>query len=101
LPITKRTLPIWKSLRNRDSVYMSAKNKVGIEELIDQIRQRIFVDYTHCEMLIPYDQGQLVSYFNENGHITETEYEANGYRIKLECKKTDYEKYKRYVIHPE
>ncbi|MGG1483853.1 GTPase HflX [Peribacillus castrilensis] len=86
---------------NRGSVYMSAKNKVGIEELINQIRKHIFVDYTHCEMLIPFDQGQLVSYFNENGHITETEYEAIGYRIKLECKKTDYEKYKRYVIHPE
>ncbi|MFP3511877.1 GTPase HflX [Peribacillus sp. SIMBA_075] len=86
---------------NRGSVYMSAKNKVGIEELINQIRGHIFVDYTHCEMLIPFDQGQLVSYFNENGHITETEYEENGYRIKLECKKTDYEKYNRYVIHPE
>jgi GTP-binding protein HflX len=86
---------------NRGSVYMSVKNKVGIEELINQIRGHIFVDYTHCEMLIPFDQGQLVSYFNENGHITETEYEENGYRIKLECKKTDYEKYNRYVIHPE
>ncbi|AMM91371.1 GTPase HflX [Peribacillus simplex] len=86
---------------NRGSVYMSAKNKVGIEELINQIRGHIFVGYTHCEMLIPFDQGQLVSYFNENGHITETEYEENGYRIKLECKKTDYEKYNRYVIHPE
>lgn len=86
---------------NRGSVYMSAKNKVGIEELINQIRKHIFVDYTHCEMLIPFDQGQLVSYFNENGHITETEYEANGYRIKLECRKTDYEKYNRYVIHQE
>ncbi|WP_375090867.1 GTPase HflX [Peribacillus sp. RS7] len=86
---------------NRGSVYMSAKNKVGIEELINQIRRHIFVDYTHCEMLIPFDQGQLVSYFNENGHITETEYEANGYRIKLECRKTDYEKYNRYVIHQE
>jgi GTPase len=86
---------------NRGTVYMSAKNKVGIEELINQIRRHIFVDYTHCEMLIPFDQGQLVSYFNENGHITETEYEANGYRIKLECRKTDYEKYNRYVIHQE
>ncbi|MGE7609487.1 GTPase HflX [Peribacillus frigoritolerans] len=86
---------------NRGSVYMSAKNKVGIEELINQIRKHIFVDYTNCEMLIPFDQGQLVSYFNENGHIMETEYEAIGYRVKLECKKTDYEKYKRYVIDPE
>jgi GTP-binding protein HflX len=84
---------------NRDSVYMSVKNKVGIQELIDQIRGHVFVDYIRCEMLIPYDQGQLVSYFNEHGHITETEYDENGSKLKLECKKTDYEKYHQYVIN--
>ena len=83
---------------NRDSVYMAAKDKVGIKELIDQVRGHIFKDYIRCQMLIPYDQGQLVSYFNENGHIMETEYEENGTKIKLECKKTDYEKYQNYVM---
>ncbi|WP_285769216.1 GTPase HflX [Peribacillus sp. SI8-4] len=86
---------------NRGSVYMSAKMKAGLGELIEQIREQIFKDYIRCEMLIPYDQGQLVSFFNENGHITETDYEEGGYRIKLECKKADYEKYNRYVIQPE
>ncbi|MFJ7679912.1 GTPase HflX [Peribacillus sp. NPDC097198] len=83
---------------NRDSVYMAAREKVGLKELIDQIRSHVFMDYIHCEMLIPYDQGKLVSYFNDNGHITETEYEENGTKLKLECKKTDYEKYHNYVI---
>ena len=83
---------------NRDSVYMAAKDKVGIKELINQVRVHIFKDYIRCQMLIPYDQGQLVSYFNENGHIMETEYEENGTKIKLECKKTDYEKYQNYVM---
>lgn len=82
---------------NHDSVYMAAKHKVGIKELIDLVRGHIFKDYIHCQMLIPYDQGQLVSYFNENGHIKETEYEENGTKIKLECKQTDYEKYQDYV----
>lgn len=84
---------------NRDSVYMSAKNKVGIKELVDGIRGHVFMDYIRCEMLFPYDQGQLVSYFNEHGNITETEYEENGTKIKLECKTTDYEKYRKYVIN--
>lgn len=84
---------------NRDSIYMSAKNKVGIKELVDGIREHIFMDYIRCEMLFPYDQGQLVSYFNEHGNITETEYEENGTKIKLECKTTDYEKYRKYVIN--
>ena len=83
---------------NRDSVYMAAREKVGLKELIDQIRSHVFMDYIHCEMLIPYDQGKLVSYFNDNGHITETEYEENGTKLTLECKKTDYDKYHNYVI---
>ena len=83
---------------NRDSVYMAAREKVGLKELIDQIRSHVFMDYIQCEMLIPYDQGKLVSYFNDNGHITETEYEENGTKLTLECKKTDYDKYHNYVI---
>ncbi|MCK1995086.1 GTPase HflX [Peribacillus muralis] len=86
---------------NRDAIYMSAKTKVGLEELIVKIREHIFTDYIRCEMLIPFDQGQLVSFFNDNGHITETDYEESGYRIKLECKKEDYERYNRYVIQPD
>ncbi|WP_057915011.1 GTPase HflX [Peribacillus muralis] len=86
---------------NRDAIYMSAKTKVGLEELVAKIREHIFTDYIRCEMLIPFDQGQLVSFFNDNGHITETDYEESGYRIKLECKKEDYERYNRYVIQPD
>ena len=84
---------------NRDSVYMSAKNKVGLQELIEQIRSHVFTDYVRCEMFIPFDQGQIISYFNENGHVMETEYEENGTKIKVECKQTDYDKYKRFVIN--
>lgn len=81
-----------------DIVYVSARQKIGIDELVARIRDRIFDDYIQCELLIPFEQGRLIAYFNENAHIMSTSYEENGTKLTLECKRADYEKYKQDVI---
>ncbi|MCU5336844.1 GTPase HflX [Bacillus cereus] len=81
-----------------DHVYLSAKKHVGMEELVEMIRSHIYKEYTKCEMLIPYDQGQVVSYFNNHAHVLSTSYENEGTKLEVECKTSDYEKYKRFVI---
>ncbi|RCX16500.1 GTP-binding protein HflX [Fontibacillus phaseoli] len=81
-----------------DKVFLAAKPRVGIQELVGLIRGRVFKDYIHCEMLIPYDQGAVVSYFNEHAHILETSYEPEGTKLTLECKQSDYGKYKQYAL---
>ncbi|PGF07147.1 GTPase HflX [Bacillus pseudomycoides] len=81
-----------------DRVYLSAKQQIGIEELVEMIRSYIYKEYTKCEMLIPYDQGQVVSYFNDHAHVVSTSYENEGTKLSLECKTSDFEKYKRFVI---
>ncbi|MGN7384268.1 GTPase HflX [Paenibacillus sp. SAFN-117] len=84
-----------------EAVYLSAKQRIGIEELVGLIGSHIFKDYVSCVMLIPYDQGQLVSYFNEKAHVLATEYEQEGTKLTLECKKADWDKYLHYVISEE
>lgn len=79
-------------------VYLSAKKHIGIEELVEMIRSHIYKEYTKCEMLIPYDQGQVVSYFNNHAHVLSTSYENEGTKLEVECKTSDYEKYKRFAI---
>lgn len=81
-----------------DIVYMAAKPRIGLQELVSEIRSRIFKDYVQCQMMIPYDQGALVSYFNEHANVLETSYEPEGTKLSLECKLSDYGKYKEYVI---
>lgn len=81
-----------------DRVYLSAKKHVGIEELVEMIRSHIYKEYTKCEMLIPYDQGQIVSYFNNHAHVLSTSYENEGTKLQIECKTSDYEKYKHFAI---
>ncbi|MDZ5607821.1 GTPase HflX [Bacillus pseudomycoides] len=79
-------------------VYLSAKQQIGMEELVEMIRSHIYKEYTKCEMLIPYDQGQIVSYFNDHAHVVSTSYENEGTKLSLECKTSDFEKYKHFVI---
>lgn len=81
-----------------DRVYLSAKKHVGIKELVEVVRSHIYKEYTKCGMLIPYDQGQVVSYFNNHAHVLSTSYENEGTKMALECKTSDYEKYKRFSI---
>ncbi|WIV12397.1 GTPase HflX [Proteiniborus sp. MB09-C3] len=81
-----------------DCVYISAKNKTGIDRLVDEICKKAFKEYINCEMLIPYDKGDVLSYLNDNANINSTEYNSDGTLISLECKEADYKKYKQFVI---
>lgn len=81
-----------------DNIWLSAKEDVGLEELLQQIKQQIFANYVTCKMLIPYNQGGIVSYLNEQATVLETEYEEEGTLLTLELKEADYQKYEIYVV---
>ncbi|MCI1946442.1 GTPase HflX [Clostridium luticellarii] len=81
-----------------DCVYISAREKSGMDKLVETIRRKIFEDYVCCKLLIPYSRGDIVSYFNDNSVVKSSSYENNGILLSLECKKSDYEKYKKYLV---
>ncbi len=80
-----------------DNIWISAKQGIGLEELLQLIRQHIFSHYVTCDMLIPYDQGNVVSYLNEHASVFNTSYEEDGTLLSLEVKASDYAKYQQYV----
>lgn len=81
-----------------DRIFISAKQKIGLSELTDMITAKLFQNHVSCSMLIPYDQGGVTSYLNENAEILSTEYLPEGTKITLNLKKSDYNKYNRFVI---
>ncbi|MFF2178250.1 GTPase HflX [Lysinibacillus sp. NPDC058147] len=81
-----------------DNIWISAKQGIGLEELLQMIRQHIFSNYVTCKMLIPYEQGNIVSYLNEYASVHETAYEENGTLLAIEIKEADYAKFQQYVI---
>lgn len=87
-------LPIVKP----DSIYMSAKEKIGLEELICLIEKKLAGSYRECTMLIPYTDGRAVSYLNENAVVHETQYQEDGVFMRLNCKAEDYRYYEKYFV---
>lgn len=81
-----------------DSIYLSAKNRIGMEELVGLIEKKLSGGYQECILLIPYTDGRAVSYLNEHGIVYETEYLEEGVRMRLNCRKEDYRYYRKYKV---
>ena len=81
-----------------DNIWLSAKRGAGLDELLEMIRAAIFTDYVRCKMLIPYNEGSIVSILNEIASIFSTTYEEDGTLLDVELKQSDYNKYEQYVI---
>ncbi len=82
----------------KDAVYISAKQKMGLDLLIDKIKASVFTDYVQCKMEIPYDDGKLFSYLNDNAYIIDTKYLELATLLTLECSASDFRKFEQYVI---
>jgi GTP-binding protein HflX len=80
------------------NLYVSARKERGMDELVRLIGERVFTDYKNYEVLIPFDQGKLVSYFNEHAHVHEMSHEEDGTRLSMTCREADYEKFRDALI---
>lgn len=80
-----------------DGIYLSAKKRIGMEELVRLIEEKLSGGYRECTLLIPYTDGRAVSYLNENAVVFETAYEEKGVRMRVNCKKQDYGYYRKYA----
>ena len=78
-------------------VYLSAKKRIGMEELIGLIEKKLSGGYRECTLLIPFTDGRAVSYLNENAVVYETEYLENGVRMRVNCRQEDYGYYEKYL----
>lgn len=93
--LTAMNIPYTKA----DDIYISAREKIGVEELTQEISKKIFKEYVECKMLIPYDQGGIAAYLNENANVKEISYESGGTLITLECKESEYRLYGEYIYY--
>lgn len=81
-----------------NSIYLSAKERIGMEELIGLIEKKLAGGYLECTLLVPYTDGRVVSYLNENGVVSRTEYLEEGVRMWVNCRMEDYYFYQKYHV---
>jgi len=84
-----------KIFNNR--VFVSAAKKVGLNLLLKEINRELLRKYIECCMFIPYSQGKLLSYLNNNAYIKSAKHENEGTILTLECLESDYKKFHKFV----
>lgn len=82
--------------RRDGRIYMAAGKGCGLEELTEMIQDILYSDRVEAEFLLPFDKGNLVSYFRENATVLEQEYGEEGVRLKVSCHRNDAEKHSAY-----
>lgn len=88
--------PVSYPKRYGDRIYISAKEETSLQMLVETILEYAYSDYVEGRFLIPYDKGNIVSYFRENAHIIHQEYLENGTELIVKCHKADRDKFSEY-----
>ena len=81
-----------------EHVFVSAKENINIDGLIEIIKAHIFSDKVRTKMLIPYTRGDISSYLCEKATVSSMEYLAEGTLLDVEMKQEDYQRYKEYEV---
>lgn len=85
-------------VQGENRIYMAAGKEIGLDELLSLISEKLFGGYCNAEFLIPYGQGQIMSYLMDHTLVDTAEYKEAGIHIVTSCSKADYARYSEYLI---
>lgn len=77
---------------------ISAREKTGLEELLQVLEQHLPRMLKSVGVRIPYDQGQLRSLLHSQGQVTEEAFEENGVRMEVMVDAVLYSRVKSYLV---
>jgi len=80
------------------SVIVSLLEDEGIKKVLNIIERELFKDYEVVSLLIPFNEGEIVSYLNENTNIIKQDYKNEGTLINLELSQILKSKYSKYIV---
>ena len=67
---------------DRDSVRISAKNGIGIEELLKKIEENLPVKLRSYKLLLPFDKAGLIAVLRNAGALRSEEYTDKGIEVE-------------------
>jgi GTP-binding protein HflX len=79
-------------------IIVSLLDTKGVSQVFDFVEKEIFKDYEKIKLLIPFTEGDLVSYLNQNAHIINQYYSNEGTILELELSQLQLAKYANYII---
>ena len=70
-----------KENANPHALFISAKERLGFEALVEGIASGIVQNFKRLSVLLPFSEGKLVSIFHEKGHVETLEHLEEGVSI--------------------
>ncbi len=80
------------------NIIVSLLDNKGVSQVLDLIEREVFTDYEKVKLLIPFNEGDLVSYLNQNSNIINQDYSNEGTILELELSQVQIAKYANYII---
>lgn len=93
LCMDEKMLPIVRG----NKIYISAKQGIGLEELLNMIESMLADRYKDGIFCFPYAEGGIVSYLNDNAVVKSCDYKEDGIYMELSMRVEDYFKYGKYL----
>ena len=82
---------------NENKIFISAKNRLNLNLLEQEIKKALFSDWKKCKMFIPYEDGKVLSYLNEKTTILKQTHMQDGTMVEVEISPIDYITYIDYI----
>ncbi len=81
-----------------NAVAISALKGAGISDLIQAIEAQLFETYTPIKVRLPYQQGQLISLFHEQGQVSHVEHGRGGVMMEGTIPGRLYARYQPFLL---
>ena len=81
-----------------DVVYISAKQGINLDKLLNMIEKAVMENTYDVELLIPYERGDIFSRCKDKYSVEEFEYGEKGITFRVSLNEEDFNIYKEYII---
>lgn len=77
---------------------VSALNGINLNELLIRIDNEVFNDFITADLLIPYGEGNILSYLHNNNSVVNEEYREEGTFVQIRTTRDVFGRVKKYEV---
>lgn len=81
-----------------DKIYLSAKEKIGIEQLLTMIWKKISSTKKECHFKIPLNRGDILNTLFQKATVLSYSYEADGILCHCYCDNSEFGRFEQYIV---
>jgi GTPase len=86
--------------RFHDAVSISAVTGAGVDELLEQVGERLEARAVEVEALLPYAEGTLLARLHDEGRIVSATHTDDGVRVRVRARSADFGPLKPFLVEP-